>query len=173
MLRLVIALSLAALFVAPLHAQSVSPERLDELAQKQAQEKARQAELEKSRSAVRGDIQNLKTSLTRTAQEAERLEAKGRDIQSRLTQLETKAEDLRRSIYGDRQALTKLLAALQRAERNPPPALAISPEDAANAARAARQPCPVLQCAGGALRSIGRRGLYHHGADGIPPDVRL
>ncbi len=138
MMRSAISLIFMLAFALSAQAQTVTPEQLEEIAAKQAEEQARETQLNQSRQAVRGDIETLKTSLTRTAQEAEHLEAKNRDIQNRLALLEDKAERLRQSIYGDRQSLSRLLAAMQRAERNPPPALAVTPEDAANAARAAQ-----------------------------------
>ncbi len=120
------------------HAQSIDPERLNELSEQQEIERAREAELRKNQDSVRKEISSLKADLSRLAAEAKKYERTSRDIERRLADLRQTEARLRTSIYGDRKTLTKLLAALQRIERNPPPPLAVSPSDAAEAARAGK-----------------------------------
>lgn len=125
--------------LAPLaEAQEVNPDRLDNLSQQQEAEKQREAQLGVNRKAVLRDIGKLKSNLTKMAAKADKFEQKGREIENRLSKLTEQETNLKSNIYGDRQALTRLLAALQRIEANPPPALAVTPGDAADAARAAR-----------------------------------
>lgn len=119
-------------------AQSVDPDRLDELSERAAIEKAKEDAIKKDREIVSGELGRLKQNLTKIAAEANAYEREGRQIELHLTALQSKERRLKSDIYGDRQALIKLLAALQRIESNPPPALAVSPEDAADAARAGR-----------------------------------
>lgn len=119
-------------------AQTVDPDRLDELARQAEIEKSREVELAKSKQAVRQEIQSLRKNLVQVAADAERFEKTGREIVQKLSQLEQRKADVSARIYQDRKTLMKLLGALQRVEANPPPALAVSPEDAADAVRAAK-----------------------------------
>lgn len=119
-------------------AQTVEPERLDELSIQQERESARESELRQTRDAVRSDIGKLKTNLTTLAAEARKIERAGRAIEDRLTALSQTEMALKTAVYSDRKTLMHLLAALQRVETNPPPALAISPQDAAEAAQAGK-----------------------------------
>lgn len=139
MLRFVLHLGFASLILmTAAFSQSVDPERLDELSERTAAEKAKEDAIRKDREAVAGELGRLKKSLTKIATEAGAYERQGQEIERRLTALQTEEDNLKSAIYGDRQTLMKLLAALQRVENNPPPALAVSPSDAADAARAGR-----------------------------------
>ena len=51
--------------------------------------------------------------------------------------LELQEKDLRQSLDERREIIAEILAALQRMGRRPPPALLVSPEDAAKAVRSA------------------------------------
>ncbi len=51
--------------------------------------------------------------------------------------LEQQEKDMRRSLDERREVIAEILAALQRMGRRPPPALLVSPEDAAKAVRSA------------------------------------
>lgn len=119
-------------------AQTVNPEQLDELSAQQAAEKEKADALNKNRQIVSAELGKLKKNLTQIAAEAGVYERKGRKIETRLTALQSEQISLQKSIYGDRKTLMQLLAALQRVEINPPPALALSPDDASDAARAGR-----------------------------------
>lgn len=119
-------------------AQTVDPDRLDELARQAEIEKNREAELGKSKEAVRQDIRSLRTTLVKLASEADVYEKAGREIVRKLSDLETNRTAITAKIYEDRKTLVRLLGALQRIEANPPPALAVSPDDAADAVRAAK-----------------------------------
>lgn len=139
MLRLTLHTGFAVLiFITGALAQSVDPDRLNELSERAAIEKAKEDAIKKDREAVAGELGQLKQSLTKIAAEANAYERQGRQIEQRLTALQSEEKRLKSDIYDDRQTLMKLLAALQRIESNPPPALAVSPADAADAARAGR-----------------------------------
>ncbi|WP_026941090.1 murein hydrolase activator EnvC family protein [Hellea balneolensis] len=120
------------------HAQTADPQKLESLTKAEEDARKKEAELTKKQKTIAAELSKLKKDLVRTATEAEKYERQGRSLESQLSELDTDAAALNQAIYGDRQKLTQLLAALQRIESNPPPALASQPKDAAEAARAAR-----------------------------------
>ena len=125
----------------PLWAQDApapDPAQLERIAKEQAEAKARRDKLARDRAQTLSDIERLRKDLVTAAAEAESYESASREIETRLTTFSREEETLNAEIYKDRAALADLLAALQRIERNPPPALAIRSEDAKDAAQAAR-----------------------------------
>lgn len=139
-MRLTLPLLILLLTARPLAAQTglPNPADLDRIAQETAQAEARKTELLTQRNNTAKDIERLRADLIKAAAEAESYEQAARDIAARLRELNTEQALLNRDIYADRQALSDLLAALQRIERNPPPALAVNPQDAKEAVQAAR-----------------------------------
>jgi septal ring factor EnvC (AmiA/AmiB activator) len=123
---------------APSYAQSADPDKLESLTKAEEDARRKEAELAKKRDAIASEVSKLKKDLVRNASQAEKFEREGQSLESKLADLDMKANELNQAIYGDRQTLTRLLAALQRIENNPPPPLATQPKDAAEAARAAR-----------------------------------
>lgn len=117
-------------------AQYVDPQKLDELTKQQEDAKAQQDTLARERQKTQKDIDGLKQKLVKAAAEAESYEKAGRAIQQRLTTLNSEHQALNGTLYKDRQALAKILSALQRIEANPPPALVISPHDTTKAIQA-------------------------------------
>lgn len=122
---------------APSYAQSADPGKLESLTKAEEDARRKEAELAKKREAIATEVSKLKKDLVRSASQAEKFEREGQSLETKLSDLDIKAKELNQAIYGDRQTLTRLLAALQRVENNPPPALATQPKDAAEAARAA------------------------------------
>jgi len=120
------------------YAQSADPDKLESLTKAEADARRKEAELAKKRSAIASEVSKLKKDLVRNASEAEKFEREGLSLETKLSDLDIEANSLNQAIYGDRQTLMRLLAALQRIENNPPPPLATQPKDAAEAARAAR-----------------------------------
>lgn len=120
------------------HAQTADPQKLESLTKAEENARKKEAELTRKQKAISAELSKLKKDLVRTATEAEKYERQGRSLESQLLELDTEAATLNQAIYGDRQKLMQLLAALQRIESHPPPALASQPKDAAQAARAAR-----------------------------------
>jgi len=123
---------------APTSAQTADPQRLESLTKAEEDARKREAELAKKRDAIASEVSKLKKDLVRTAAEAEKFEREGLSLERKLSELDSEAASLNEAIYGDRKTLMRLLAALQRIENNPPPALATQPKDAAEAALAAR-----------------------------------
>ena len=122
----------------PSYAQSADPQKLESLTKAEEDARKREAELSKQREAIASEVSKLKKDLVRNASEAEKFEREGLSLEHKLSELDREAAQLNEAIYGDRKTLMRLLAALQRIENNPPPPLATNPNDAAEAARAAR-----------------------------------
>ncbi len=119
-------------------AQTPDKDRLEQIQKEREQAEAQDSKLAKEQTAVKAELEDLQSQLVRVGSEVEGLEITARSLSTKLMELEARENALSEDIYRDRQSLMRLLAALQRVENNPPPALAVSPEDAANAARAAR-----------------------------------
>lgn len=129
-------LSLLVLNCAQAAAQEVDPNRLETIKQeREAQSKIEKA-LQSERAKAQKEIQSIKKKLLKNASEIRKLEIRINDTQSKLNDLLDEKSGLEVSILEDKNSLQGLLAALQRIENNPPPALAAGPQDAANAARA-------------------------------------
>ena len=135
----VLILALILIFAAvPSYAQTADPQKLESLTKAEEAARKKEAELAKKREAIASEVTSLKKDLVKNASEAEKFEREALSLEAKLTQLDRDAAELNTSIYGDRETLMQLLAALQRIENNPPPPLATRPKDAAEAARAAR-----------------------------------
>ncbi len=128
---------ITATLFAPAIAQEVEPERLNEITREQERQQKQEAELSKNRSKIQTDIKNLRSSLIIMAREISRLETENSELESELTGLTKQEDTIKATIVSEKRKLQELLAALQRIESNPPPALAVSPKDASDAARAA------------------------------------
>ncbi|MGV3634836.1 MAG: murein hydrolase activator EnvC family protein [Pseudorhodoplanes sp.] len=83
------------------------------------------------------DRRKLNTDLIGTAARLREVEARLSATESRLAPLEDQERDLRNSLKERRGTIAEVLAALQRMGRRPPPALLVSPEDAATTLRSA------------------------------------
>ncbi|HAT87856.1 MAG TPA: hypothetical protein DCS30_19130, partial [Rhizobiales bacterium] len=92
--------------------------------------KERQAELQEEVARLEGDRQNLASGLIETADRIKTLERSLNESEARLKILFQDETALKVSLAEQRDALSGILAALQRIGRNPPPALAIKPSDA-------------------------------------------
>jgi len=137
-MRLLILALILMLGTVPSYAQTADPEKLESLTKAEEDARRKEAELSKKRDAIASEVSKLKKDLVRNASEAEKFEREGLSLETKLSDLDNEATILNDAIYGDRKTLMRLLAALQRIENNPPPALATQPKDAAEAARAAR-----------------------------------
>jgi septal ring factor EnvC (AmiA/AmiB activator) len=83
------------------------------------------------------DRRKLNTALIGTAARIREVETRLSVSEARMQPLEQQEKDLRRSLDERREVIAEILAALQRMGRRPPPALLVSPEDAAKAVRSA------------------------------------
>jgi len=119
-------------------AQIPDPEKLENLTKAEQEARAKEAALNKQRDKIQKDISKLKSDLVKTASESETFEKEALSLENELRQLEAQQNRHSEAIQSDRHSLLQLIAALQRTENNPPPAFAVSPKDAVQAARAAR-----------------------------------
>lgn len=97
----------------------------------------RKKELEEEIAQIKSDRQTIQTDLIATAGRIKTLE---QDLSGQEARLKTLFEDqttLRVSLAEQRDSLSEILAALQRIGRNPPPALAIHPNEALKSVRSA------------------------------------
>ncbi|WP_019960207.1 murein hydrolase activator EnvC family protein [Woodsholea maritima] len=83
------------------------------------------------------EINELQRRLIAAAEEARRLETSALTAAQRLSDLEEEEAVLLSQLAEERDSLAQVLAALQRINTSAPPALAVNPDDAAEAARAA------------------------------------
>ncbi len=136
-------MTLAALFFALiLQDAGTSPALPDPDEVEALQREAREAEEVAAERAARADAiaQEIATLQQRLIDAAERVrvrEAAASEADARLAELEMEEAALRTALVQERASLSRVLGALQRMETGSPPALAVNPEDAAEAARAA------------------------------------
>lgn len=83
------------------------------------------------------DRKKLNTALIGTAARIREVEVRLTASEARMQPLEQQEQDMRRSLDERREIISEILASLQRMGRRPPPALLVSPEDAAKAVRSA------------------------------------
>lgn len=111
--------------------------RLEELLQEQAERDARAAELAQEADQAAADATRLQAEMVALGDEIAALERRSTEAETRLETLTQEEAEAAAALARDREALMRTMAALQRAEMRKPPPLAVSPNDATNAARAA------------------------------------
>ncbi|MGP1274151.1 MAG: murein hydrolase activator EnvC family protein [Caulobacterales bacterium] len=94
---------------------------------------AREAEAD----ALQREIAELQARLVEAGARVQARELEAGEAEARLETLESEEAALRERLAAERASLAEVLAALQRLELNAPPALAVTPDDASEAARAA------------------------------------
>lgn len=138
----VLALSLAA-FLAPfaavpaLRAETADPSKLETLKQELDTSVERKKALEKQSEAAAQDAELVRSKLIVTAAGVQAREAEVSASERRLNELKAAETDLLAQLEQRRAKIADLLAALTRLDRNPPPALAVKPDDALGAIRGA------------------------------------
>ncbi len=106
------------------------------------------------------DLASLRIRLVALAQQERAGLAKARAAAERLTALNSAEAALKVRMGANQTSLTKLLSALQSYQRDPPPALLVSPRsarDAVNAAILMRAVTPILQARAGRFADEARR----------------
>jgi murein hydrolase activator len=114
------------------HDQELDAARAQERASAEAQAKLRH-EID----ALGDDRRALNQQLIDTAGRVRDIEASIAATQARLKPLDDREGTLRKSLDERRAAIVEILAALQRAGHQPPPALVVAPEDALQSVRTA------------------------------------
>lgn len=128
---------LAALLLIQGEVAPPDPEEIERLERERqiAEEQADTARAEAE--ALAAEIAQLQSRLVSAAERVSASEQTALEIEARIETLLDEEEDLLEQLLSDREALIDVLAALQRIERGTPPALATTPGEAEDAARAA------------------------------------
>ena len=106
------------------------------------------------------DLASLRGRLVQLAAQEKTGLAKASAVAARLSALNTAEAALKARMGSNQQSLTRLLSALQSYQRDPPPALLVSPrsaKDAVNAAILMRAIAPALQARAKSFAEEGRR----------------
>ncbi len=112
-------------------------ERLREIERQRLENAAAAAELRNRTQAAEEALQSLQGQLVEIADKLQQDEARLTDVERRLARLEEEEKVASVDLRAKQEALSKVFAALQSLERSRPPALAVSPDDATEAAVAA------------------------------------
>lgn len=139
MIRIIITALALLLTAAPIgvNSQTFNPGDLDKIKADQAAAKKRAEKLAREQAAVRTEIDKYKRDLRKSAAKSVSIEKASREIADKLTTLNRDEARLLGSLDTDKAALGEVLAALQRIEINPPPALMTGAKNATDAAMAA------------------------------------
>jgi murein hydrolase activator len=112
-------------------------EALDAMRAKERASAEDQAKLRRDIDALGDDRRALSQQLIDTAARVRNVEASLAATQARIKPLDERESSIRKSLDERRVAIGEILAALQQAGHQPPPALLVSPEDALQAVRTA------------------------------------
>jgi len=118
-------------------AEVTDPSKLETLKQKVDSSLERKKALEEQSRATAADITKTRAKLIATAAKVQAREAEVSASERRLNDLNTAEADLLDQLKKRRAHIATLLGALARLDRNPPPALAVKPDDALGAIRSA------------------------------------
>jgi septal ring factor EnvC (AmiA/AmiB activator) len=111
--------------------------RLDQTRQQLDSAKRAEREIAEDVSALKAEREQLNRSLLETARLIQKSEAQLSSIEARQGELEAQERLLRGSLAQRHDSIAKLLAAMQRMGRNPPPAMITRREDALQMVRSA------------------------------------
>lgn len=114
-----------------------TPEELERLKDEIARTEAQRAADEAERASLAADLETLRTEATAIAAEVQALERALSRAEARIEDLAARDRELTKTLDERRDRIGPLLGALQRLRRDPPPALAVAPDDAVAAARGA------------------------------------
>lgn len=118
-------------------AQITDPAQLEDLAAQQKKAEEQAGILSQQQEKVKSEIGGLQSDLVIETAKSRGFEQAERDARQKLSQLERQERSLKSEIAGDKRKTTELLATLQRIERQPPPALLTSTQNATDTVRAA------------------------------------
>ncbi|MEQ9145921.1 MAG: peptidoglycan DD-metalloendopeptidase family protein [Parvibaculaceae bacterium] len=134
---LVSGLTAAWLIILPVSAEETDPARLKELESEIGDRVERRQALEAEADALAKEVDRIRQRLIDAAARVQARERDVTDSETRIAGLEAAQAVLLARLEARRKELTDTLAALQRLDRNPPPALAVKPDDAVSAMRSA------------------------------------
>jgi septal ring factor EnvC (AmiA/AmiB activator) len=122
-----------------------TPEELKRLQDEIAATAAQRAEDDAERKAMSAELDTLRTESAAIAAEVQTLERDLTRAEQRIMELGSRDTELTQALEQRRDRIGPLLGALQRLRRDPPPALAVSPDDAVAAARGAMMIASVAE----------------------------
>ena len=114
-----------------------TPEELLQLQDEIARTEAERAAGEAERARTAAELEGLQAEAAAGAAEVQKLERALSRAEARIADLAGRDAELTAQLDERRDRVAPLLGALQRLRRDPPPALAVSPDDAIGAARGA------------------------------------
>ena len=117
--------------------QTVDTQRLETLEQEYMERDRARVELEKTSATREREAGELQERLVEAAAQLQAQEQEASRIERRLNQLTQDEARIETRLATQQESLSEVLAALQELELSKPPALAVTPEDASQAARAA------------------------------------
>lgn len=126
-----------AIHAPPVHAQSSAEKELQRLENERAQREQKAGTLTRKADQAAGDVVRLRQRLVAAARERDQLEREVERSEGRLVRLRRDERAANARLAADRDALEDVIIALIAVERDRPPALAVRPDSAAQAARAA------------------------------------
>ena len=132
---IVLSLSLSVSCLA--HAQQADPNQLENLKSQQANAQKQAKDLEKEQNKIRLQVDKLQTALVQASGRARGYERAGNRAREKLLVLSKREAGLKQKLFADRLALADFLAALQRIQTQPPPALLLHADSAQKAGTAA------------------------------------
>jgi len=121
----------------PLPSRSEAVERLHSQRNTLTEAEQRESALKDDVAKMRAEQERLNQQLLETAQRVQKSEAQMTLIESRRGELEAQERKVRASLAERRDQIAKLLAAMQRMGRNPPPVIVTRREDALAMVRSA------------------------------------
>lgn len=123
--------------IAPARAETADPTRLENLKHDLDTSVERKKALEARSEKTRRETEEIRSKLIETAASVQAREGEVSASEARLNGLKAAEADLLVRLEHRRGEMAALLAALTRLDRNPPPALAVRPDDALGAIRSA------------------------------------
>jgi septal ring factor EnvC (AmiA/AmiB activator) len=132
----------------PAHAQSAAEKELRRLESERQAREAKVGALTKDADRAAGEVVALRRRLVAAAEARDALERDVERSEVRLRRLRAEERKASAKLEADRDALEDVIVALIAVERDRPPALAVRPQNAADAARAAilmGEVAPILE----------------------------
>ncbi|MFY7761512.1 murein hydrolase activator EnvC family protein [Aquidulcibacter sp.] len=121
----------------PVYGQSSAEQELKRLEAERQRREERVGTLVDDANRVAGDAEALRKKLVAAAEDRDRLEREVERSEVRLIQMRAQEKQLNTKLASNRDALEDVVIALIAMERDRPPALAVRPKNAAEAARVA------------------------------------
>ena len=118
-------------------AQAPDASKLEEIAAKQKQAEQQAAKLKSQQDKLKKELRDLQNDLVKVSAQSRGFEKAETDARDKLLDLQIQENEIKNALLTDQENIVDLLAALQRIQRKPPPALLSSAKSATDAARAA------------------------------------